>query len=140
MTRPGQLYALNGLSGNPAMALTAWLSKPDAGSASSDQLTAYRTLGAAKTSNITGLSQPRSGCVEGRTDANGRCAPLVNGGAALAAGNYRLVFDTKTYFAAQKVDGLYPLVQVQFTVRAGEEHFHIPLLLSPNGYTTYRGS
>jgi 5-hydroxyisourate hydrolase len=77
---------------------------------------------------------------EGRTDANGRCAQLVNGGAALAAGNYRLVFDTKTYFAAQKVDGLYPLVQVQFTVRAGEEHFHIPLLLSPNGYTTYRGS
>jgi 5-hydroxyisourate hydrolase len=77
---------------------------------------------------------------EGRTDANGRCAQLVSGGGAPAAGNYRLVFDTNTYFAAQKIDGLYPQVQVQFTVRAGEEHFHIPLLLSPNGYTTYRGS
>jgi 5-hydroxyisourate hydrolase len=77
---------------------------------------------------------------EGRTDANGRCAQLLSGGAAPAAGNYRLVFDTKAYFGTQKIEGLYPLVQVQFTVRAGEEHFHIPLLLSPNGYTTYRGS
>ena len=58
----------------------------------------------------------------------------------MPAGNYRLSFDTKRYFAAQKIDGLYPLVQVHVTVRAGEEHFHIPLLLSPNGYTTYRGS
>lgn len=77
---------------------------------------------------------------QGSTDANGRCAQLVSGGAALMAGSYRLVFDTRSYFASQKIDGLYPLVQVQFTVRAGEEHFHIPLLLSPNGYTTYRGS
>jgi 5-hydroxyisourate hydrolase len=76
---------------------------------------------------------------EGRTDSNGRCAQLAGGG-GLPAGNYRLAFDTKSYFAAQKLDGLYPLVQVHFTVRAGEEHFHIPLLLSPNGYTTYRGS
>jgi 5-hydroxyisourate hydrolase len=77
---------------------------------------------------------------EGRTDTNGRCAQLLAGGATLAAGNYRLVFDTKSYFVAQKIEGLYPLVQVHFTVRAGDEHFHIPLLLSPNGYTTYRGS
>lgn len=77
---------------------------------------------------------------DGRTDVNGRCAQLVSSGAALAAGNYRLIFETKNYFAAQKIEGLYPQVQVQFTVRAGEEHFHIPLLLSPNGYTTYRGS
>ena len=77
---------------------------------------------------------------EGRTDANGRCAQLTGGGGPLAAGNYRLIFHTKSYFALQKIEGLYPQVQVQFTVRAGEQHFHIPLLLSPNGYTTYRGS
>lgn len=76
----------------------------------------------------------------GRTDANGRCAQLLGEGEKLTAGNYRLVFDTQTYFLAQKVEGLYPQVQVIFAVREGSGHFHIPLLLSPNGYTTYRGS
>jgi len=76
----------------------------------------------------------------GRTDANGRCAQLLAEGEKLTAGNYRLVFDTKTYFTAQKIEGLYPLVQVTFSVRDGDGHFHIPLLLSPNSYTTYRGS
>ena|ERR1700728_3265378 len=77
---------------------------------------------------------------EGRTDQNGRCGQLLGAREELSAGFYRLSFDTKSYFAAQKIDGLYPLVQVHFAVRAGEEHYHIPLLLSPNGYTTYRGS
>jgi 5-hydroxyisourate hydrolase len=77
---------------------------------------------------------------EGRTDQNGRCGQLLSGGAKLSAGNYRLSFDTKSYFSAQKIEGLYPLVQVHFAVGAGEEHYHVPLLLSPNGYTTYRGS
>ena len=53
---------------------------------------------------------------------------------------YRLIFDTGAYFAAQGIDGLYPVVEITFQVRDGESHFHIPLLLSPNGYTTYRGS
>jgi 5-hydroxyisourate hydrolase len=77
---------------------------------------------------------------EGPTDQNGRCGQLLAASEKLTAGNYRLSFDTKSYFAAQKVDGLYPVVQVHFAVRAGEEHYHIPLLLSPNGYTTYKGS
>ena len=76
----------------------------------------------------------------GRTDQNGRCALLPAESERLAAGNYRLSFDTKSYFAAHEIAGLYPLVQVLFVVRDGEGHFHIPLLLSPNGYTTYRGS
>lgn len=76
----------------------------------------------------------------GRTDDDGRCAQLAPEGAALASGLYRLVFDTGSYHAAQKVEGLYPVVQITFAVRDGETHFHIPLLLSPNGYTTYRGS
>ena len=57
-----------------------------------------------------------------------------------SAGVYRLIFDTGNYFARQKIDALYPVVEVTFQVREGESHFHIPLLLSPNGYTTYRGS
>ncbi len=76
----------------------------------------------------------------GRTDQNGRCGELLGDGEKLAEGNYRLRFDTGSYFAAQKIAGLYPQVQVQFAVAEGETHFHLPLLLSPNGYTTYRGS
>ena len=74
------------------------------------------------------------------TDQDGRCAQLLPENEALTPGVYRLGFDTATYFAARKLDGMYPLVEIAFHVRNGEEHFHIPLLLSPNGYTTYRGS
>jgi len=75
-----------------------------------------------------------------RTDQEGRCAQLLPEKEALTPGVYRLGFDTATYFAARKLDGMYPLVEIAFHVRNGEERFHIPLLLSPNGYTTYRGS
>ena len=75
-----------------------------------------------------------------RTDQDGRCAQLPPGETAFPPGIYRLTFDTASYFAAQKSEGFYPLVEVTFQVRDGESHFHIPLLLSPNGYTTYRGS
>jgi len=76
----------------------------------------------------------------GQTNEDGRCAQLLPEPAALSAGTYRLVFDTAKYFALNKIDGLYPLVEIAFSVRDGESHFHVPLLLSPNGYTTYRGS
>jgi len=75
-----------------------------------------------------------------RTDQDGRCPQLLPEGEDLPAGVYRLIFDTGSYYALQKIDPLYPLVEVTFQARAGESHFHIPLLLSPNGYTTYRGS
>jgi 5-hydroxyisourate hydrolase len=75
-----------------------------------------------------------------RTDQDGRCAELLPDSTALVEGVYRLTFDTASYFATCGVDGLYPAVEVLFRVGKGETHFHIPLLLSPNGYTTYRGS
>ena len=74
------------------------------------------------------------------TDPDGRCPQLLPTGDGLPPGLYRLAFDTAAYFAAHKVSALYPLVEITFQVRDGEEHFHVPLLLSPNGYTTYRGS
>jgi 5-hydroxyisourate hydrolase len=74
------------------------------------------------------------------TDQDGRCAQLLSGAEALIPGVYRLAFDTATYFAARKLDALYPRVEVTFSVCDGEQHFHIPLLLSQNSYTTYRGS
>jgi 5-hydroxyisourate hydrolase len=73
------------------------------------------------------------------TDEDGRCGQLLPR-QQLLPGTYRLVFDTGSYFAATKTEGLYPLVEITFQVRDGEAAFHIPLLLSPNGYTTYRGS
>jgi 5-hydroxyisourate hydrolase len=74
------------------------------------------------------------------TDQDGRCAQLLPQDEKLSPGIYRLAFDTAGYHAAQQVHGLYPLVQITFSVREGDTHFHIPLLLSPFGYTTYRGS
>jgi 5-hydroxyisourate hydrolase len=78
--------------------------------------------------------------ISSRTDKDGRCGELVTGDRVLAAGLYRLTFDTASYFAAQKIEALYPVVEITFQARDGESDFHIPLLLSPNGYTTYRGS
>jgi 5-hydroxyisourate hydrolase len=75
-----------------------------------------------------------------RTDHDGRCTQLLPENEALVHGVYRLNFDTASYFSARKVEGLYPLVEITFSIRDKEQSFHIPLLLSPNGYSTYRGS
>ncbi|WP_296195370.1 hydroxyisourate hydrolase [uncultured Microbacterium sp.] len=72
----------------------------------------------------------------GLTDADGR---LGLGPDALAAGDYALTFGTGAYFAALDVAAFYPSVTVAFTV-AERPHYHVPLLLSPFGYSTYRGS
>lgn len=74
------------------------------------------------------------------TDPDGRCAQLLSENETLTPGVYRLGFDTASYFAARQLPSLYPLIEITFQVRAGEQHFHIPLLLSSYGYTTYRGS
>jgi 5-hydroxyisourate hydrolase len=75
-----------------------------------------------------------------RTDQDGRCAQLLPETEKLIPGLYRLAFDTAGYYAAAKSITLYPTVEITFQVRDGETQFHIPLLLSPNGYTTYRGT
>jgi 5-hydroxyisourate hydrolase len=75
----------------------------------------------------------------GATDKDGRLRDLLVA-RALVEGTYRLTFDTHAYFAYHKVEALYPQVTVVFTVREAQEHYHIPLLLSPFGYSTYRGS
>jgi 5-hydroxyisourate hydrolase len=74
------------------------------------------------------------------TDQDGRCAQLLPPDHPLPSGVYRLLFETSSYYGAQKLDGLYPVVEITFQVREGESHYHIPLLLTSNGYTTYRGS
>lgn len=75
-----------------------------------------------------------------RTDQDGRCSELLPEKEALTPGLYRMGFETATYFAARNLEGFYPLVEITFQVRSAQQHFHVPLLLSANGYTTYRGS
>ena len=75
----------------------------------------------------------------GETDADGRCKTLL-GERLLEAATYKLRFDTAAYYAAQSLIGLYPHVEIAFTVTDPAQHYHIPLLLTANGYTTYRGS
>jgi 5-hydroxyisourate hydrolase len=77
---------------------------------------------------------------EAWTDTDGRCKHALPEGVPLQAATYRLRFDTGVYFAAQGTPGLYPYVEIVFTVHDPAQHYHIPLLLTPNGYTTYRGS
>ncbi|MEU7630520.1 hydroxyisourate hydrolase [Nocardia sp. NPDC049220] len=72
----------------------------------------------------------------GVTDADGRVGEL---GRSLARGTYRLVFDTGAYFARRDVETFYPEVAIAFAV-TDERHYHVPLLLSPFAFSTYRGS
>ena len=75
----------------------------------------------------------------GHTDADGRCKTLL-GDHPLESVSYKIHFATADYFAAQKITSLYPYVEIVFTVTDAAQHHHIPLLLTANGYTTYRGS
>ena len=75
----------------------------------------------------------------GVTDADGRISAWA-GPAALAAGEYALVFHIADWFAARGAGCFYPRVRVEFTVSGERSHYHVPLLLNRHGYTTYRGS
>jgi 5-hydroxyisourate hydrolase len=74
------------------------------------------------------------------TDADGRCKHLLPQNEDLQSGVYRVRFETAVYYKKHQLTGLYPYVDIVFSVSAGEQHYHIPLLLAANGYTTYRGS
>jgi 5-hydroxyisourate hydrolase len=76
----------------------------------------------------------------GTTDPDGRCRDLLPSGTPLEAGVYRLSFDSGAYFAARGLATFYPRVEVVFEITSPAEHHHVPLLLSPFGYSTYRGS
>ena len=71
-----------------------------------------------------------------RTNTDGR---ITGWDAGIDAGAYRLRFETKAWFQIQSIDTFYPFVEIHFEV-APDKQYHIPLLLSPWGYSTYRGS
>jgi 5-hydroxyisourate hydrolase len=74
------------------------------------------------------------------TDADGRARNLLPVNHTLAAGVYRLSFDVGSYFRTLGVECFYPSIPIVFEIRAPSENYHLPLLLSPFGYSTYRGS
>jgi len=76
----------------------------------------------------------------GTTDEDGRLKEFVYAGARLAQGTYRLRFDVSEYFTRTQRETFFPEVAVVFRIGATDEHYHVPVLLSPFGYSTYRGS
>jgi len=73
------------------------------------------------------------------TNAEGYCTDLVekvNG----TIGRYKIHFDVDKYFTLKRIDTMFPFVEIVFDVKNPNTHYHIPLLLSPFGYTTYRGT
>ena len=76
---------------------------------------------------------------QGVTNAEGRISDLLPDGITLSSGAYKIIFNTGEYYRTQKVKTFYPAVEILFTV-FDDTHYHVPLLISPFGYSTYRGS
>jgi 5-hydroxyisourate hydrolase len=74
------------------------------------------------------------------TDPDGRVPALVPPSAIAGAGGYRLTFDVGDYFRQRGIESFYERVSIEFLVRDTAAHYHVPLLLNPYGYSTYRGS
>ena len=74
------------------------------------------------------------------TNDDGRVADFTGNDDALAAGTYKLTFYLSDYYAGQKQSSFYPFVDVVFGIEGDGQHYHVPLLLNPFGYSTYRGS
>ena len=77
---------------------------------------------------------------EGMTNADGRLNDLIPTNEAFLPGHYRLTFETAPYFLINDLEGFFPQVSIMFVVKDPMQHYHVPLLLSPNGYSAYRGS
>jgi len=74
----------------------------------------------------------------GTTNSDGRIPGLVSD--AIKPGHYRINFLVADYFAADNVESFYPIVRIEFEIKDISQHYHVPLLLNPFGYSTYRGS
>ncbi|GAA5868699.1 hypothetical protein JCM8547_003787 [Rhodosporidiobolus lusitaniae] len=77
---------------------------------------------------------------QGMTDNDGRCSTLLPAGTQLEIGIFKITFFVSEYFTKRGILSFYPFIEIPFEVKSAEEHYHIPCLLSPYSYTTYRGS
>ena len=76
---------------------------------------------------------------KGITNQDGRIPGFIPNEKLLEYGNYKLLFETNPYFKSQGISSFYPFVEIVFSIHSSE-HYHVPLLLNPFGYSTYRGS
>lgn len=76
---------------------------------------------------------------EGITDVNGRINELLSVREAFLPGHYRFIFETGPYFLLRSIECFFPQITVSFVVKDVRQHYHVPVLLSPFGYSTYRG-
>ena len=76
---------------------------------------------------------------KGITNNDGRIPDLLTKGVVMELGTYKLRFEIQSYFTKQAIQTFYPFIEITFQVTT-EEHYHVPLLLNPYGYSTYRGS
>lgn len=76
----------------------------------------------------------------GVTDGDGRVRELLTPGTTLSPGIHTLAFEVADYFTAMRREAFYDRIVISFRVESGGAHYHVPLLLSPFGYSTYRGS
>jgi 5-hydroxyisourate hydrolase len=95
-----------------------------------------RVDGGADGAGGAGSPQPAS---SGVTDDDGRLKTLTDPD-GVPVGTYRLTFDTGAYFTKIGQEAFFPEAQVTFVIRNATDHFHVPLLLAPFGFSTYRGS
>ncbi len=74
------------------------------------------------------------------TGLDGRLNDLLSASEAFMPGHYRLIFETGAYFLRSGIECFFPQIAISFVVKDPTQHYHVPLLLSPFGYSTYRGS
>jgi len=127
-------HVLDTALGKPAAGVGVRLEKQDGGGWI--EVTHSKDTGSAWTEQVHDMSGQWVEVSRSATDGDGRCRDLAQD---LPAGVYRIVFDTGSYLRNQRRASIYPEIAITFTC-AGEAHYHLPLLLSDNSYTTYRGS
>jgi 5-hydroxyisourate hydrolase len=127
-------HVLDTVLGKPAAGIPVRLEKQEGGGWI--EVTHAAGEEPALTERVADMSGPWVEISRGVTDADGRCRDLAPD---LPVGVYRLVFDTRLYLRSRQRISIYPEVSITFTC-TGEAHYHLPLLLSDNSYTTYRGS
>lgn len=127
-------HVLDTVEGKPAAGVAVRLEKQEGGGWI--EVTHAADEGAPTAERVRHMSGPWAEISRSTTDADGRCRDLLPD---LPPGIYRLVFDTSSYLRSRNRASIYPEVAITFTC-SGEAHYHLPLLLSDNSYTTYRGS
>jgi 5-hydroxyisourate hydrolase len=127
-------HVLDTVLGKPAAGVEVRLERQEGGGWI--EVTQAEPAGAHLTERVQGTTGAWSEVARSATDADGRCRDLAEDA---AAGVYRIVFGTGAYLHSKGRTSIYPEIAITFTC-AGDGHYHLPLLLSDNSYTTYRGS